>query len=52
MKVKCQTIRELVKEMEEKGESKQQMEDKFKEALKAKLIDVHDFYNAMKLIYK
>lgn len=52
MTIEKDTIRELVKRMLKDGKSQQDIEDAFKDALKAKMIDVDDYYNAMVVIYR
>lgn len=45
-------IKRVVSERIERGESKQSIEDDFKRALKAELIDINTYYRAMVIIYK
>ncbi len=52
MKIGCKAIQEHVHEEERNGKTPQEIEDQYKKLLKFKMIDVDDFYNAMKLIYR
>ena len=52
MTIEKNTIKKLVSEMLKDGKTQQEIEDSFKNALKAKLISVTDYCNAMEIIYK
>lgn len=52
MKIGCKAMQEHVHEEERNGKTPQEIEDQYKKLLKFKMIDIDDFYNAMKLIYR
>lgn len=51
MKITRETVEEVIKEKLANGETVEEIENNFKDALKAKLINVDIYYMAMEKLY-